>query len=516
LKKIDLFLTSFPWYVILFAVYPALALLEHNIGEIEYDIAWRALIASALISILLVFTLYQIFRDWRKAGALTVLGLLAFFSYGHAFGYVKGLEINGIIIGRHTYFLPVWLGLFFTVGWIIRRAPRQASIFSILSSSLSTTGIVLLVLPSYQLASYQYHTWNNSRQFRPPVIPIPSQSVETYPDIYFIILDMYGRHDVLFEEFDYDDSLFLQKLQGMGFYVASCSQSNYHSTTYSLSATLNANYLTGLSDKFTPDNNDQTLMWQLIQHSAVRDALKKLGYKTVAFETGYSWTEWKDADYFYKLSSNGINDFEDLLLRNSFVSVFFEKGLLDQFRLTANKRKHDLSLYVLDELENVPLLPGPKFVFVHLTIPHPPYVVGPGGELQIVAPRYKNSEAYYVRDEYVIGYQNQLAFLNTRMPQVLRAILDKSTHAPVIILQGDHGPRLIETDKQLDILNAYYFPAPRPELYPSLTPVNNFRIIFNTYFGTSLPILPDRSYFADFTRIYEFRKIPNPCTAGVN
>jgi hypothetical protein len=31
-------------------------------------------------------------------------------------------------------------------------------------------------------------------------------------------------------------------------------------------------------------------------------------------------------------------------------------------------------------------------------------------------------------------------------------------------------------------------------LYPTMTPVNEFRMIFNLYFGSNLPLLPDRSY----------------------
>jgi hypothetical protein len=500
-------LRDFPWYAILFAVYPVLTLLAHNIGEVEYSVAFRALTASALASVFFLLSLYFVLRDWKKAGSLTVLWLIAFFFYGHVFGYIKGLEINGRIIGRHTYFMVVWLVLFLGLTWLTLKGSWQAMMVPI----LSTMSIVLVIFPLYQLITYQYSI-SKRIGITPPEISLPIHSVETPPDIYFIILDMYGRNDVLVQEFDYDDGFFLEQLEDMGFYVASCSQSNYHSTSYSLSATLNTNYLPELSDQFTPQSTDTALMWHLIQNSAVEKALRERSYKVVAFETGYEWTEWEDADYFYTLRSAKINNFEDLLLRNSFPSVFSEKGYLDTYLLTADQRKHDLSLYVLDELENVPLLPGPKFVFAHLTIPHPPFVVGPNGEFEVIPPHYENNEDYYIKDEYKIGYRNQLAFLNARLPQVFQTILQNSSQPPVIILQGDHGPRFVKTDKQLDILNAYYFPAPGPELYPSMTPVNNFRLIFNTYFGASLPYLSDKSYASDLDRPYDFREIPNDCT----
>ena len=502
---------DFPWYAILFAVYPVLTLLAHNIGQVEYGVASRALLASVFASVFSVLILYFILHDWKKAGILTVSWLLAFFFYGHVYAYVKGWEMNGRIIGRHTYFMAVWLILFLGVAWLTLKGSWRTALVPV----LSTMSIVLVIFPLYQMLSYQYNM-SKRTQILPPEISVPVQPTETSPDIYFIILDMYGRNDVLTEEFNYDDGFFLRQLEDMGFYVASCSQSNYHSTAYSLSATLDANYLNALSDQFTPENKDTFLIWHLIQNSAVENVLREHGYKVVAFETGYEWTEWEDADYFYALKSAKINNFEDLLLRNSFPAVFSEKGYLDAYLLTADQRKHDLSLYVLDELENVPLLPGPKFVFVHLTIPHPPFVVGPNGEFEVVPPHYENNEDYYLKDDYKKGYRNQVAFLNMRVPQVFQAILEKSTRPPVIIMQGDHGPRFVEIDKQLDILNAYYFPEPQPELYPSMTPVNNFRLIFNTYFGTSLPILSDRSYASELDRPYDFREIPNDCTANGN
>jgi hypothetical protein len=45
------------------------------------------------------------------------------------------------------------------------------------------------------------------------------------------------------------------------------------------------------------------------------------------------------------------------------------------------------------------------------------------------------------------------------------------------------------------ILNAYSVPGGAPALYPSISPVNSFRVILNARFGESLPLLPDRSYF---------------------
>ena len=45
------------------------------------------------------------------------------------------------------------------------------------------------------------------------------------------------------------------------------------------------------------------------------------------------------------------------------------------------------------------------------------------------------------------------------------------------------------------ILNAYKFPGlAKTSLYPTITPVNSFRVFFNDYFKTQLPLLKDQSW----------------------
>ena len=80
----------------------------------------------------------------------------------------------------------------------------------------------------------------------------------TPPDIYYIILDGYGRSDVLKNEYGYDNSDFLNALRDLGFTVSECSQSNYAQTQMSLASSLNFNYIDVLSDRFVPGSDDRT------------------------------------------------------------------------------------------------------------------------------------------------------------------------------------------------------------------------------------------------------------------
>ena len=52
---------------------------------------------------------------------------------------------------------------------------------------------------------------------------------------------------------------------------------------------------------------------------------------------------------------------------------------------------------------------------------------------------------------------------------------------------------------RMRILNAYYLPDGGEEvLYPSISPVNTFRLILNYYFGTSYPLLDDTAYHSGY------------------
>jgi hypothetical protein len=108
-------------------------------------------------------------------------------------------------------------------------------------------------------------------------------------------------------------------------------------------------------------------------------------------------------------------------------------------------------------------------------------------------------------NEYRNGYAGQVQYVDRMLERTIGRILDRSSVPPVIVIQGDHGPggSLDWGDigksclwERTSILNAYYLPGEgKQHLYPSISPVNTFRVIFNTYFGAGLELLPDRTFY---------------------
>lgn len=135
---------------------------------------------------------------------------------------------------------------------------------------------------------------------------------------------------------------------------------------------------------------------------------------------------------------------------------------------------------------------GPKFVFAHIVAPHGPFVIGPNGEA-VSSPPLIDGE---FTDGYRQAYADQARYVDTRLEEILGVLLSNTGTPPVIVVQADHGPRLGSVEDSFRILNAYFYPDAVDEIYPTITPVNSFRLIFNSVFGSDLAPLVDASYYS--------------------
>ena len=74
---------SVPWYPIALSIYPVLALLAANAGQVKLEAGWRSLLVCVGLTGILFILLRLLFRDWNRAAFLTALWMVLFFSYGH-------------------------------------------------------------------------------------------------------------------------------------------------------------------------------------------------------------------------------------------------------------------------------------------------------------------------------------------------------------------------------------------------------------------------------------------------
>jgi hypothetical protein len=110
------------------------------------------------------------------------------------------------------------------------------------------------------------------------------------------------------------------------------------------------------------------------------------------------------------------------------------------------------------------------------------------------------------RQDYINGYTDQVTYLNGRVLESDRHDSQNSDRDPsssctaITALVRDMRVDSLEhtnVRERYSIFYAAHLPDGGNELvYDSLSPVNGFRIVFNKYFGTNYPLLPDESYFS--------------------
>jgi hypothetical protein len=495
---------AIPWYFFMLGAYPVLDLLSSNIGQVKLLTGWRPLLVSVVVAGLFFVLLKLLLRNVYRAAFLAAAWIALFFSYGHVYILLAGESEDTSFT---PYLLAGWLlSAVLSYAWATR--PYVAFVDYVLPLNVIALGLVVTSLVQISSKVEKGDDASLGAQNAPVQVLTPPQNP---PDVYYFILDSYAREDLLQQAYGYDNRAFLDALRERGFYVAECSQSNYVRTEISLASTLNMSYLDGLDPAFDPESIRRRVLWDSLKHSAARYNFESMGYKTIGFATGYAWNELEDADVFYTPDSFsvGMTEFEVLLMQTTLARHTDDLGWFDADAVTGQNFR-DRTLNVFERLDDIARMPEPTFAYIHLISPHPPFVFGPDGEPTDPAD-FWNENHVYPASLYAKGYQNQLTFINGKMLEALDTLLADSETPPIIILQGDHGPWLQPQAKKFWILNAYYLPGHDSKLYPSISPVNTFRLVFDSYFGGRYGMLPDVSYFSPVPKIYQFSEVKNNC-----
>jgi hypothetical protein len=336
-------------------------------------------------------------------------------------------------------------------------------------------------------------------------------------DVYLIVLDTFGRADVLRDYYGLDLTAFVDALTTRGFQVPGRSRSNYSQTFLSLSSMLNLAYLDELTDALGRDSRDRRPLKVMIENNRLMQIAREAGYRVVGVGSDYTATETFPLADLCLCPMAAPHELEYIALRISpFASFGRERWV------AAGRRRHVRSAF--ESIEQAGGLPGRKLVLAHILSPHPPFVFDRNGN-----PRTPPEEMPFIHEElvgrrvrarpefeqeYVTGYSEQTAFVAARMLAVVDALLSKPGPSPAIMIVGDHGPAL-ELDvfdeqrtnmrERMSIFSAYRLPGSGSGALPDdISPVNGVRTIAYRYLNVEAPPLPERSAFSTFLRPYDF------------
>ena len=509
MRRFGLDWTSLPIHPLLAAAYPVVFLFAVNAAEqVTLAPLWLplALAVGGAAAVLIVLAL--VLRDWWRAALLTTVAVIGFFGYGHAWNAASG------ILDSQWPLIVAWL-LVIGIGFI---AAWHAGRFTLpLTRALNLVAALALLLNAWSVAGAMVAFGAVDATDRElSNIELKPSDPDDLPDVYYIIMDRYAGSSALRDVYDFDNEPFLTALEDRGFAVPRNAHANYIKTPLSLGSSLNMEYLDAdaLRAKATDGKDREPIHRALRDHLAVPSALKELGYHYVHVANWWTPTTTNvDADRVFRYE--GQDEFSTVLLETTLLRAFNEPATAPDdpwdWRVL---RQH--TLYEMDRLDEIPAMPGPKFVFAHILLPHDPYVFNADGSFTGREQVAKLGQAE--------SYRRQLSYGNTRLLGIVDRILEHSPDA-VIMLQADEGPfparyRADEwrfewrhaTDTELEekfgILFAMRVPDADLEaagLHDSVTPVNAFRIIFNARFGTDLPLLPDRTWaHEDLYHFYDF------------
>lgn len=133
---------------------------------------------------------------------------------------------------------------------------------------------------------------------------------------------------------------------------------------------------------------------------------------------------------------------------------------------------------------------NPKFVFSHLLLPHSPFYLDRHGNIS--KDSIYRAFNFYDKEKYL----EQVRYANKLIKVLIESSNRDFSRPRVVIIASDHGFRVPNKARESHFmtLNTYYFSDhDYNSLYDSISPVNTFRIIFNKYFHTNLPLLKDSS-----------------------
>jgi hypothetical protein len=441
-----------------------------------------------VITLVIAFLSWLFYRDVFKASLFALLIMSYQFFFSNLLDLLKSQFAASFLL-RYRFLLPFSLIFFAAIFiWLKRKKKLPPALISYLNILflvviLFDTGRLIVKIPAI----------NKKKAFHPTAEGFSICDSCSKPDIFLIIPDQYTGNSALKEIFQFDNSRFEDELKLRGFHISEKSSSNYNYTPFSVASTLNMNLLSLQKGQQTYKTVQYS--YDIIRSSLVLKFLAASGYRFyncsifdfdsqpahkyaaflpygISLITSQTFTG-RLSDDFRQDVLEGKLHFRELRKKIAYENLSFNDNILDLTVKTARQKS-----------------PAPKFVYTHLMMPHYPYYFDSTGN---PLPLEKLTDRKKVNSDDYIGY---LVYSNKKLLQLVDNILTSSTSPPIIIVLSDHGLRHPEKDNDpaYDFinLNAVYFPNKNYSLfYDSITNLNEFRVIFNSYFHQHLPLLKD-------------------------
>lgn len=499
-KRIILF---FP---ILVAAFPILHLYDVNVDQVHFSDVLPSLIKSIGGVCVLWGLIWLMKREPRRAAITASILVSLYYFYFTYSGWVAQTLVVVLVTNWLIYFLYQ------------SKSDFRAFVTALNVGSAVMAGAAVFGIVSQLLNPPPMETGHEFDDFTEEQVAL----MDTTPNIYYILLDGYSGSDALRQFYRTNNSEFIDFLHDQGFWVGEHARSNYVRTLFSLPSTMNMDYLHEFVEKNDlVETTDERPAFNYLKQSKVRLFLQRFGYTSVGMSSGFTGWDMFGVQQFKDYKRGGANEFQSIVNQHTpLFPIAVALAVMDPFQ-----KHRELQELVIGKIPELPkMFPEHPIVgFVHVMCPHPPFVfLRDGSPAEQKSPLFNLGDGDYIVGtimnpvEYQTAYSNQLYHLNTLMEDAVARLRENDPEA-IIILQGDHGggsgyhaTDIYKTNflERTSILNAVYLPrGDYEDFYPTISPVNTFRIIFNRYFGEDYELLPDEVYYSMANRPYEFHYI---------
>jgi hypothetical protein len=478
---------------LLIAVFPSLFHYGNNANIVILPSLARMLLFYSSIAIISYLVALLVLR-WQatKAANVAAVFLIFFNIYGLAYTFLLSRDFFRVTDYR---LLPLFVLLAIYACWLVTKIEPlgfwKGSVFLFgLLVAFNLIKIVPAEIQKYRLAH--------------PAKTAAAATVNTsanpkYPDVYFIIFDEMAGFDTMRNYWHYqgvDD--FKNFLLSKGFFVAENSLSGTIDTLQLMSERLNY-------QEYPLGGQYRDTYYDAISNNRVMQYFKSIGYTTVVFDEtkfGYPAVPSIVADTSFEYASSSVtktgldtgvlfDDFGILVADNTMLRafpIFYNKSIDPMF-----KKHQDMVFFTGDKITSLGEIPTPKFVHVHLLLPHYPFMFNEDGSL--------NQPINFYNWNYYLGnYKFSIKLAEKMINGILESADPK--RPPIIIFQSDHGARniVVESrngvplkdfpeDYKHHIVNALYLPGfDTSKLPQDMKPIDTFPIILNHYFNTDIPV----------------------------
>lgn len=478
---------------VLVGIFPAVFHYANNSDIALPSSFLRLLGLFAGIAVIVYAVLLAVMRGRSALAAIAAAIILLFFhTYGLAANALRALDVLRV---EHYTLLPLFLLVACELAWLIRRLGAEAAA-QVWRAGVMIFG-VLLAVNAGKIAYVEIRTTPAPAVAKAIAAPNPSANKD-YPDIYYFIYDEMAGFEAVRQYWGYSgvDSL-VTSLRSKGFYVAENSHAIYPETLYEIAQRLNY-------EAFPPYEPNQKGHYQEdAANGRALEYLKSLGYTTVGFDEnrspfGFPAGPPIHMDVLYEEAPGGANTqgvgtwdgFSLLVLDNTMLQPLVAGIKLSSPMVDAEHHREMIS-FTMNKISRLEEIPAPRFVYVHLLLPHVPHMFKPDGSLGPPSGQYD-------WNNYLDNYKFTMSVIERSAEDILAA--SDLARPPVIIIQSDHGAR--NTDFGLGtmpnypdeyktlIVNAMLLPGcDQSVLTQDINPINTLPIVFNCYFDAGIPLL---------------------------